>query len=98
MVKPQFEVGRERLGSGGVVKSPQLRAESVLSVAECAQGLGLAVKNVVASPLPGPSGNVEYFLWLVKLATAGSAAPDAGGLSEPVNTYLVEVGYRGAMW
>lgn len=77
MVKPQFEVGRERLGSGGVVRSPQLRVESVLSVAECAQGLGLAVKDVVASPLPGPSGNVEYFLWLVKVATTGPAAPSA---------------------
>jgi len=97
MVKPQFEVGRERLGSGGVVKSPQLRAESVLSVAECAQGLGLAVKNVVASPLPGPSGNVEYFLWLVKLATAGSAAPAAGDLSAPENPYLWDEALRVAI-
>src|SRR5690554_2623340 len=57
MVKPQFEVGRERLGSGGVVKSPQLRIESVLSVAQYATELGLGTKDVVASPLPGPSGN-----------------------------------------
>lgn len=64
MVKPQFEVGRERLGSGGVVRSPQLRAEAVRTVAEQAAGLGLGVRGVVASPLPGPSGNVEYFLWL----------------------------------
>jgi 23S rRNA (cytidine1920-2'-O)/16S rRNA (cytidine1409-2'-O)-methyltransferase len=64
MVKPQFEVGRERLGSGGVVRSGQLRAESVRKVAEQAAGLGLGVLGVTASPLPGPSGNVEYFLWL----------------------------------
>lgn len=64
MVKPQFEVGRERLGSGGVVRSPQLRAEAVRDVADAAVGLGLGVAGVVASPLPGPSGNVEYFLWL----------------------------------
>jgi 23S rRNA (cytidine1920-2'-O)/16S rRNA (cytidine1409-2'-O)-methyltransferase len=64
MVKPQFEVGRERLGSGGVVRSPQLRAESVRTVAGQAAGLGLGVLGVTASPLPGPSGNVEYFLWL----------------------------------
>jgi 23S rRNA (cytidine1920-2'-O)/16S rRNA (cytidine1409-2'-O)-methyltransferase len=64
MVKPQFEVGRDRLGSGGVVRSTQLRAESVRKVAEQAAGLGLGVLGVTASPLPGPSGNVEYFLWL----------------------------------
>lgn len=64
MVKPQFEVGRERLGSGGVVRSPQLRAEAVNSVAKQAAGLGLGALGVTASPLPGPSGNVEYFLWL----------------------------------
>lgn len=64
MVKPQFEVGKERLGSGGVVRSPQLRAEAVRGVADRARELGLGVKGVTASPLPGPSGNVEYFLWL----------------------------------
>ncbi|GHJ38574.1 TlyA family RNA methyltransferase [Streptomyces sp. TS71-3] len=64
MVKPQFEVGRERLGSGGVVRSAQLRAEAVCGVARQAEGLGLGVEGVTASPLPGPSGNVEYFLWL----------------------------------
>ncbi len=64
MVKPQFEVGKERLGSGGVVRSPQLRAEAVRGVAAQAAELGLGVLGVTASPLPGPSGNVEYFLWL----------------------------------
>lgn len=64
MVKPQFEVGRERLGSGGVVRSPQLRAEAVRSVALRAAGLGFGVRGITASPLPGPSGNVEYFVWL----------------------------------
>ena len=64
MVKPQFEVGKERLGSGGVVRSAQLRAEAVRGVAAKAAELGLGVNGVTASPLPGPSGNVEYFLWL----------------------------------
>jgi len=64
MVKPQFEVGRERLGSGGVVRDPALHAEAVRTVAAAARGLGLGVLGVTASPLPGPSGNVEYFLWL----------------------------------
>ncbi|HET6636548.1 MAG TPA: TlyA family RNA methyltransferase [Streptomyces sp.] len=64
MVKPQFEVGRERLGSGGVVRSTRLRAESVLGVAAQAASHGLGALGVTASPLPGPKGNVEYFLWL----------------------------------
>ncbi|WP_017593648.1 TlyA family RNA methyltransferase [Nocardiopsis potens] len=64
MVKPQFEVGKERVGAGGVVREPELRAEAVRSVAGAAAGLGLGAKGVAASPLPGPSGNVEYFLWL----------------------------------
>ncbi|GAA1110944.1 TlyA family RNA methyltransferase [Nocardiopsis composta] len=64
MVKPQFEVGRDRVGAGGVVRDPELRAEAVRSVAGAAAELGLGTKGVAASPLPGPSGNVEYFLWL----------------------------------
>jgi len=64
MVKPQFEVGRDRLGAGGVVRDPQLRAQAVRSVAVSAQACGFGTAGVVASPLPGPSGNVEFFLWL----------------------------------
>jgi 23S rRNA (cytidine1920-2'-O)/16S rRNA (cytidine1409-2'-O)-methyltransferase len=64
MVKPQFEVGKERLGSGGVVRDPELRADAVRSVLTSAGELGLRPHGVVASPLPGPSGNVEYFIWL----------------------------------
>jgi 23S rRNA (cytidine1920-2'-O)/16S rRNA (cytidine1409-2'-O)-methyltransferase len=64
MVKPQFEVGRHRLGRGGVVREPALRAESVLAVARTAHQLGWGTAGVARSPLPGPSGNVEFFLWL----------------------------------
>jgi 23S rRNA (cytidine1920-2'-O)/16S rRNA (cytidine1409-2'-O)-methyltransferase len=64
MVKPQFEVGRERLGAGGVVRDPELRKAAVKEVADCAYDMGLGCLGVVASPLPGPAGNVEYFLWL----------------------------------
>jgi 23S rRNA (cytidine1920-2'-O)/16S rRNA (cytidine1409-2'-O)-methyltransferase len=64
MVKPQFEVGRERLGARGVVRDAVLRADAVRQVADAARSLGLGVAGVVASALPGPSGNVEYFLWL----------------------------------
>ena len=63
MVKPQFEVGKERVGAGGVVRDWRLRAEAVMDVAATAAGLGLGVAGVTASPLPGPSGNVEFFVW-----------------------------------
>ena len=66
MVKPQFEVGKEKLGAGGVVRDAALRKLAVAAVADAAFSLGLGCLGVVASPLPGPSGNVEYFLWLSK--------------------------------
>ncbi len=69
MVKPQFEVGKDRVGSGGVVRDARLRAEAVCEVAAAAAEQGLRTLGVVASPLPGPSGNVEYFLWLRKTGT-----------------------------
>lgn len=73
MVKPQFEVGRERLGSGGVVRHAAHRVDAVVAVAEAALAEGLTVHAVAPSPLPGPSGNVEYFLWL---RTAQPSAAD----------------------
>jgi 23S rRNA (cytidine1920-2'-O)/16S rRNA (cytidine1409-2'-O)-methyltransferase len=63
MVKPQFEVGKQRVGSGGVVRDRQYRVDAVVDVIATAAELGLGAKAVVASPLPGPSGNVEYFVW-----------------------------------
>ncbi|HYO38567.1 MAG TPA: TlyA family RNA methyltransferase [Nocardioidaceae bacterium] len=64
MVKPQFEVGRDRVGKGGVVRSPDLRSEAVTAVAAAAERRGWGAQAVTTSPLPGPSGNIEYFLWL----------------------------------
>ncbi len=88
MVKPQFEVGKDRLGSGGVVRSPQLRAEVTREVADFALTLGLSCRGVVASPLPGPSGNVEYFLWLVK--DGGTTAPTPEQLESMITTAVQE--------
>jgi 23S rRNA (cytidine1920-2'-O)/16S rRNA (cytidine1409-2'-O)-methyltransferase len=80
LVKPQFEVGRGRVGPGGVVRDPELRAEAVSAVARAAESRGLGVAGVTASPLPGPAGNVEYFLWLRR-----SAPPlDRGDLERAV--------------
>lgn len=75
MVKPQFEVGRAKIGKGGVVRRQEDRIDAVLAVLEAAQALGWGAQGVAASPLPGPSGNVEYFVWLQqKRATIGHDA------------------------
>jgi len=74
MVKPQFEVGRDRLGAGGVVRDLGHRADAVATVARAAAELGWGTAGVVASPLPGPAGNVEFFLWLRRDAPPPEAA------------------------
>ena len=72
MVKPQFEVGRERIGKGGVVRDPELRREVVSAVAESARALGAVVMGAAPSSLAGPSGNRETFLWLAEGSRGGA--------------------------
>jgi|SRR5690625_473201 len=95
MVKPQFEVGKERLGAKGVVSSPQLRREAVLNVARFAQEHGLEVRGVEASPLPGPSGNVEYFLWLVKAVEQSAVIDSLAGRDETLMSLVEQAISRG---
>ncbi len=64
MVKPQFEVGRERVGRGGVVRVAAERRRALMGVAQAAQGLGTAVLGFYSSQLPGPKGNRETFVHL----------------------------------
>lgn len=71
MVKPQFEVGRADVGKGGVVRDPALWATAVQSVVDRAADMGLGLAGVAASPLPGPAGNREFFVWLRRDATLG---------------------------
>jgi 23S rRNA (cytidine1920-2'-O)/16S rRNA (cytidine1409-2'-O)-methyltransferase len=75
MVKPQFEVGKDRVGKGGVVRDLGLRAESVTAIADLAASRGWGAEAVTVSPLPGPSGNVEFFL-LLRHAAAVIGADD----------------------
>ncbi len=82
MVKPQFEVGREKLGAGGVVRDPLLRKSAVKEVADAAFEMGLGCEGVVASTLPGPSGNVEYFLWLKRGSSEISEAALDAAIAE----------------
>jgi 23S rRNA (cytidine1920-2'-O)/16S rRNA (cytidine1409-2'-O)-methyltransferase len=82
MVKPQFEVGRERLGKGGVVRDVALRREAIASVAECARSLGAAVLGFAPSGLPGPAGNRETFAWLTEGSRAGGVMDVDAALAE----------------
>jgi 23S rRNA (cytidine1920-2'-O)/16S rRNA (cytidine1409-2'-O)-methyltransferase len=72
MVKPQFEVGRARVGRGGVVREPADRRAALLGVAQAAAGLGCAVLGFAASGLPGPKGNLETFVHLAEAGRPGA--------------------------
>ena len=72
MVKPQFEVGRKRVGKGGVVRDPALRRAALVTVAEAAQDAGAAVLAFASSGLPGPAGNRETFAWLAESGRPGA--------------------------
>jgi 23S rRNA (cytidine1920-2'-O)/16S rRNA (cytidine1409-2'-O)-methyltransferase len=68
MVKPQFEVGRDRVGKGGVVRDPEARLDAIVSVGRAGLGHGAAVAGFASSGLPGPKGNRETFAWFVEAA------------------------------
>jgi 23S rRNA (cytidine1920-2'-O)/16S rRNA (cytidine1409-2'-O)-methyltransferase len=81
MVKPQFELGRKRVGRGGVVRSPEDRREAVEIVADFARSLGFSLLGVQPTGLPGPKGNLETFL---RLGTDGGGVEDGRTLCEGV--------------
>ena len=83
LVKPQFEVGRERIGKGGVVRDRQARIDAIAGAARSAGEAGFAVLGACSSGLPGPAGNREAFLWLTEQGRAG-AAEDLQELAESV--------------
>ena len=70
LVKPQFEVGRERVGKGGVVRDPDAHLDAIKGVIEAGEALGWRASGLVASPITGPAGNHEYVLWLSSRSAA----------------------------
>jgi 23S rRNA (cytidine1920-2'-O)/16S rRNA (cytidine1409-2'-O)-methyltransferase len=70
MVKPQFELSREQVGKGGVVRDDALRAAAADRVRGCAESLGYRLEGRVESRIPGPKGNLEIFLWLRPMASS----------------------------
>jgi len=77
LCKPQFEVGRGRVGKGGVVREPSERRAALLDVARFAQATGASVHGFASSRLPGPKGNRETFVWLAERARPGVIDLDA---------------------
>jgi 23S rRNA (cytidine1920-2'-O)/16S rRNA (cytidine1409-2'-O)-methyltransferase len=74
MVKPQFEVGRTRVGKGGVVRDGDARREALVAVASCGSALGGSVLGFASSGLPGPKGNLETFVRLAEAGRAGAVS------------------------
>ena len=77
LIKPQFEVGRERVGKGGVVRDPEARRAALIAVGEAARALGAEVLGYAGSGLPGPKGNLESFVWLAEGGRGGVSDLDA---------------------
>jgi 23S rRNA (cytidine1920-2'-O)/16S rRNA (cytidine1409-2'-O)-methyltransferase len=77
MIKPQFEVGRGRVGKGGVVRDPDARRSALVEVGRSARSLGVSVLGYHSSGLPGPKGNLETFVQLAAAGRAGGAGDDA---------------------
>ncbi|CAN5382390.1 hemolysin [soil metagenome] len=85
LVKPQFEVGRESLGRGGIVRSPEHRRAAVRAVMDTAYQCGLAVRDAMVSPITGSHGNMEYLLWLSPLRPGMMDRPAAYALADTMD-------------
>jgi len=86
LVKPQFEVGRERLGKGGIVRSAGNRALAIEGVVAAARTAGLEAKALRGSPIRGATGNAEYLLWLTPRPDEGLAAGQVTELAAILST------------
>lgn len=80
LVKPQFEVGRSRVGKKGVVRDPEDQADAIFQVLQAAQQLGWQYRGLTWSPLLGPAGNIEYLLWLGM--DSHTSAPDLEAIKQ----------------
>lgn len=64
LIKPQFEAGKENIEKGGVVKDKKVHSQVIQNVIDCAGNLGYSIKGLTYSAIKGPSGNIEYLLWI----------------------------------
>ncbi|MBI4782922.1 MAG: TlyA family RNA methyltransferase [Oscillatoriophycideae cyanobacterium NC_groundwater_1537_Pr4_S-0.65um_50_18] len=86
LVKPQFEVGKEKVGKKGVVRDARDQAGAIAQVLQAAQAMGWGYKGLTWSPLVGPAGNIEYLLWL-QMPDIPEAGSEAG--LEPMNAAAI---------
>mgnify|MGYP001793283267 CR=1 FL=1 len=86
LVKPQFEIGRARLGKGGVVRSANQRAEVVTEVVAAATTSGLTAMGLCASPIRGTTGNAEYLVWLTPRPDPGLTTAQVTELAATMST------------
>jgi 23S rRNA (cytidine1920-2'-O)/16S rRNA (cytidine1409-2'-O)-methyltransferase len=86
LVKPQFEVGRERLGKGGIVRSARNRAMVIEEVVAAARTAGLNARALRASPIRGANGNAEYLLWLTRRPDEGLTTAQVTELAVTLST------------
>jgi len=89
LVKPQFEAGREKVGKRGVVRSPEVHVDVLMSVAEYAWGTGFDPAGVTASPIRGPEGNVEFLMHLFRGGRDGLSL-SADALRDSVRRVVAE--------
>jgi 23S rRNA (cytidine1920-2'-O)/16S rRNA (cytidine1409-2'-O)-methyltransferase len=89
LVKPQFEVGKERVGKKGVVRDPNDHAEAIFQVWQTAENLGWGYQGLTWSPITGPAGNIEYLLWLKMGSTIPS--PELGEIKQLTKSAVAEI-------
>ncbi len=90
LIKPQFEVGKGKVGKGGVVRDPELHKEVLQEVISAAYELNLSVRGITYSPLMGPAGNIEFFIYLSK----GEATREVIDWSEEIERVVEEAHYE----
>ena len=88
LIKPQFEAGKENVEKGGVVRDKKIHAEVIKNVLEFAQNIGYKVKGLTYSSIKGPSGNIEYLVWLEFGGTEEYQTADIANIVEEAFTNL----------
>ncbi len=98
LVKPQFEVGRDRVGKKGVVRDPRDQADAIAAVLASAQTLGWQYQGLTWSPLVGPAGNLEYLLWLAEPTAGVTPTPSMPAVDMPaVDLYAITQAAQSAL-
>ncbi|MDZ8107491.1 MAG: TlyA family RNA methyltransferase [Nostoc sp. DedQUE12a] len=89
LVKPQFEVGKSRVGKKGVVRDPNDQTDAIFQVLQAAQKLGWKYKGLTWSPITGPAGNIEFLLWLAMESEIST--PDLEAIKNVVQSATVDL-------